>query len=263
MSRLEIHQFPFVFDKNYGVLIHCSETGQTASIDAGVAETHQAALDEKGWDLTHILVTHHHRDHVSGVVELKENNGCAVIGPDYVARTRIAAIDQRVKDGDTFHFGGHLVRVIHAPGHTEELVMYYFESQGIIFVGDALFGMGCANGFETTAQVFQQSLQKIAALPAETIVYCGHEYTQENGQFAIQVDPTNEALRSRIEEIAPLRAADMPTVPFALAAELATNPFLRLHNKEIRKNLGMEDATDAEVFNELLRLRSVWSESLE
>ena len=257
MSKLEVYQFPYVFDDNYGVLLHSPETGETACIDAGVADTYQEALAKTGWDLTHVLVTHHHRDHVSGLVELKENNGCKVIGPDYVGKGKIPAIDQRVKDGDTFTFGGQQVRVIHTPGHTMDLVTYYFEEQGAIFVGDAVFAMGCGKAFEGTAQMIWQSLQKILELPEDTLIYCSHEYTQENGQFAIKVDPNNKALQARIEEVDQLRAKDIPTVPFTLATELATNPFLRPQDVELRKQLGMLDATDEEVFVEVRRLRDV------
>ena len=257
MSKFEVHQFPYVFDDNYGALIHCPETGETACIDAGVTDTYQAALDEKGWDLTHILVTHHHRDHVSGLVELKENNQCKVIGPDYVGKGKIPAIDQRMRDGDTFTFGGQQVRVIHVPGHTMDLVMYYFEEQGRIFVGDTLFAMGCGKAFEGTAAMIWQSLQKLIALPEDTIIHCSHEYTQENGQFAITVDPNNEALKARLVEVDELRAKGLPTVPFTLATELATNPFLRPHDKAMRQHLSMESATDEEVFVEVRRLRDV------
>ena len=257
MSKLEIYQFPYEWDDNYGVLLHSPETGETACIDAGVAKTYQAALDEKGWDLTHILVTHHHRDHVTGLVELKEATNSKVIGPDYIGKGNIPAIDQRVRDGDTFTFAGQTVRVIYVPGHTMDLVSYYFEEQGAVFVGDTLFAMGCGKAFEGTAEMVWESLQKLMALPEDTIIYCSHEYTQENAQFAITVDPTNKALQERIEEVDRLRAADIPTVPFTLATELATNPFLRPNDKAMRKHLQMEDATDEEVFVEVRRLRDV------
>ena len=257
MSKLEVHQFPYVFDDNYGALIHCPETGETACIDAGVAKTYQEALDEKGWNLTHILVTHHHRDHVTGLVELKENTGSKVIGPDYVGKGHIPAIDQRVRDGDTFTFAGQQVRVIHVPGHTMDLVMYYFEEQGTIFVGDTVFAMGCGKAFENTEKMVWQSLQKLLALPDETIIHCSHEYTQENSRFAIKVDPDNEVLQARIVEVDRLRAAGTPTVPFTLAVEKQTNPFLRPNDKKMRKHLGMENATDEDVFVELRRLRDL------
>ncbi|RVU85782.1 hydroxyacylglutathione hydrolase [Leucothrix sargassi] len=257
MSQLEIFQFPYVFDDNYGVLLHSPETGETACIDAGVAETYQEALDAKGWDLTHILVTHHHRDHVSGLVELKENNNCKVIGPDYVGNGKIPAIDQRVRDGETFTFAGQTVRVIHTPGHTMDLVTYYFEEQGIIFVGDALFAMGCGKAFEGTPQMIFKSLQKIASLPPETLIFCSHEYTQENSRFALSVDPTNEALKARIALVDQMREEDQPTVPFTLETELATNPFLRTQDEVMRKHLGMEGASDEAIFVEVRRLRDL------
>lgn len=254
MSTLEIHQFPFTWDDNYGVLIHSPETGETACIDCGVAEAYQEALDEKGWNLTHLFITHHHADHTSGVLALKAATNCQVIGPDYVGGSPIQGIDQRVKDGDTFQFAGHEVQVIYTPGHTMDLINYHFPADKLIFVGDTLFAMGCGKHFEGTPQMIWESLKKLHALPSDTLIYCSHEYTQENAGFAIQIDPDNEALKARIKEIDRLRADDLPTVPFTLATELATNPFLRANDPGIRQQLGMEDAPEVDVFTEI-RLR--------
>jgi len=232
MSKLEFFQFPYVFDDNYGVLIHSPDTGETACIDCGVAETYQQALDEKGWKLSQIFVTHHHRDHTSGVLALKG-----------------------VKDGDVFQFAGHDVHVLYTPGHTMDLINYYIPSCGVIFVGDTLFAMGCGKAFEGTAPMIWESLKKLHALPPETMVYCSHEYTQENAGFAVTVDPDNEALKARVQEVDRLRAQDIPTVPFSLATELATNPFLRANDPGIRKHLGMEDAPEVDVFSKIRELR--------
>ncbi len=254
MSAFEIHQFPFEWDDNYGVLIHSSDTGETSCIDCGDAVAYQAALDEKGWNLTHIFITHHHADHTTGVLELKANNDATVMGPDYLGANPIEGIDQRLQDDATFQFGGKEVRIIHTPGHTMDLICYYIPEDGVIFVGDTLFAMGCGKHFEGTPQMIWESLKKIHALPPETLIYCSHEYTQENAEFAIQIDPANEALKARMVEIDRLRANDLPTVPFTLATELATNPFMRANDEGIRKQLAMLDAPEADVFTEI-RLR--------
>jgi len=255
MSQFEYFQFPYDWDDNYGVLIHSPETGETACIDGGIAETYQQALNEKGWTLTHLLITHHHPDHTTGVMALKEATHCHVIGPDYLGGRPIQGIDQRVKDGESFIFAGKEIQVIHTPGHTMDLVNYYIPEDGVIFVGDALFAMGCGKVFEGTPAMVWESLKKIQALPEETLIYCSHEYTQENAQFAQQVDPTNKALHTRIAEVDRLRAANLPTVPFTLATELATNPFLRANDANIRQQLGMIDAAEVEVFTELRQRR--------
>ena len=255
MSKLEFFQFPYVFDDNYGVLIHSPDTGETACIDCGVAETYQQALDEKGWKLSQIFVTHHHRDHTSGVLALKEATGAKVTGPDYLGANPIKGVDVRVKDGEIFQFAGHDVHVLYTPGHTMDLINYYIPSCGVIFVGDTLFAMGCGKAFEGTAPMIWESLKKLHALPPETMVYCSHEYTQENAGFAVTVDPDNEALKARVQEVERLRAQDIPTVPFSLATELATNPFLRANDPSIRKHLGMENAPEVDVFSKIRELR--------
>lgn len=251
MSAFEIHQFPFEWDDNYGQLIHSPETGETASIDCGDATAYQAALDEKGWSLTHIFITHHHADHTTGVLELKEKNDATVMGPDYLGANPIKGIDNRLKDDATFQFGGKEVRVIYTPGHTMDLICYYIPEDGVIFVGDTLFAMGCGKHFEGTPQMIWESLKKIHALPAETLIYCSHEYTQENAEFAIEIDPDNEALKARIVEIDLKRAADLPTVPFTLATELATSPFMRANDAGIRKQLNMAGVSEVDVFTEI------------
>lgn len=255
MSQLAFYQFPYDWDDNYGVLIHSPETGETACIDGGIAETYQQALDEKGWSLTHILVTHHHADHTSGVMALKEANKATVIGPDYVGGRPIEGIDHKVRDGDRIRFAGVDIEVIHTPGHTMDLINYYIPSEGVIFVGDTLFAMGCGKAFEGTPEMIWESLKKLHALPPETLIYCSHEYTQENAAFAIQIDPDNEALKARIKAVDALRAKDMPTVPFTLATELATNPFMRANDAGIRKQLGMKNAPEVEVFTEIRHRR--------
>lgn len=253
MSELQIHQFAVLSD-NYGVLVHDSQSGETAAIDAADSNAILAALGDKGWPLTHLLITHHHWDHVDGLAALKSATGCRVIGPSYAGKGKDGAIeglDATVSDGDTFTFGGRRVEVLHTPGHTLDMVNYYFPDERIVFTGDTLFALGCGRVFEGNARMMWESLQKLAALPPSTHVYCGHEYTQSNAAFALGIDPDNQRLQRRAEEIAELRAASKPTVPTTIQLELETNPFLRSADASIRAHLGMEDAEDWEVFAEI------------
>ncbi len=248
---LEIHQFPCLSD-NYGVLIHDPKTNATASIDAPDADAVNTALVEKGWSLTHILTTHHHADHTGGNLALKEAHGCTIIGPK-PEQGKIPGIDTAVGQGDTVNFGGHTARIFETPGHTAGHISYLFEGAGVAFVGDTLFALGCGRLFEGTAQQMWSSLQKIMQWPSDTVIYAGHEYTLSNAAFALTVDPDNAALKTRADEISVLRAADKPTLPTTLALELATNPFLRASDPDLRATLGMSDAADWEVFAEVRR----------
>ena len=247
MAELQFHQFECLSD-NYGVLVHSPDTGETASIDAPEAMAVERALAEKGWTLTHVLVTHHHADHTQGIAPLKDKYGARVIGPD---NPRIETLDETVGDGDTFSFAGSPVEVIATPGHTLDMVNFHFPQQAVVITGDTLFALGCGRVFEGDFDMMWNSLSKLMQLPAATTIYCGHEYTLANGQFALTVDPGNEALKMRVAEIEKLRAAGKPTVPTRLDVELATNPFLRAADPGIRAHLGMEDASDAAVFAEI------------
>lgn len=249
MADLEIHQFPCLND-NFGVLIHDPESGATASIDAPEAYPIERALAEKGWTLTHILTTHHHQDHTSGNEELKEATGCSIVGPRGEA-DKIPGIDQAVGEGDTFRFGGVEVHVIETPGHTRGHITYFIPSAGVAFAGDTLFALGCGRIFEGTPEMMHASLQKLAALPGDTRIYCGHEYTQSNARFALTIEPDNARLQKRAAEIDALRATGAATLPTTIAEELATNPFMRAHIPSIQKRLGMEGAPVWQVFAEI------------
>jgi hydroxyacylglutathione hydrolase len=163
-----------------------------------------------------------------------------------------------VKGGDRFSLGEETVEVIFTPGHTAGHVSYYFPQSGVVFTADTLFALGCGRLFEAPAAVMFESLKKLAALPADTKVYCGHEYTLSNARFALTVDPTNSALKERATRIEKLRAADKPTLPTTIGEELSTNPFLRWHDPAIRRHLGMEKASDAEVFAEIRKRKDVF-----
>ena len=254
MAKLSCFQFPYGSD-NYGVLLHDAESGDTACIDAGDAEAALEALASNGWTLTDLLITHHHGDHTAGLKTLKDQSGCKVIGPETVGTT-IEGIDEHVSDGSTFEFAGRTVKVLHTPGHTRDMVNYYFADDKLVFTGDTLFSMGCGRLFEGDAAMMLDSVNKLKALPDDTLVYCAHEYTATNARFAQAVDPDNEALKARAEEVTSLRAESKPTVPTLLSLEKATNPFLRVDDGGIRRKLQMENADNAAVFAELRERRN-------
>lgn len=249
MAALQIEQFPCRSD-NFGVLINDPETGATASIDAPEEGPILDALKRTGWSLSHILVTHHHLDHVEANLALKQAFGATIIGPKNEKHV-IPGIDQSVGEGDQFQFGSYTVDVIETPGHTLDHISYYLPQAMTAFTADTLFALGCGRVFEGTPAQMHRSLQKLSALPDETTIYCGHEYTQANADFAVTVDPENRALRERTSHIHSLRAAGKPTLPTTIGIEKVTNPFLRADDRKIRIHLGMQDATDAEVFTEI------------
>lgn len=246
---LQIEQFMCRSD-NFGVLIHDPESGATASIDAPEEGPVLETLKRKGWTLTHIFVTHHHHDHVEANEALKRAFGAEITGPAFEA-DRIPGIERQVSGGDSFSFGSDIVEVIDTPGHTAGHVCYYLPRSGVVFTADTLFALGCGRLFERGPEVMLSSLKKLAALPPQTVVYCGHEYTQANARFAVTVDPDNKALADRAREIDALRAEGRPTLPTTIGRELETNPFLRWSDPAIRAHLGMQSASDAEVLAEI------------
>lgn len=246
---IQIDQFTCRAD-NFGVLMHDSATGETALIDAPEEATILAAIKRTGWKPTLILTTHHHADHVEANLALKQKFNLKIIGPKAEA-DKIPGIDEEVREGDVIKFGGEEIRVIETPGHTAGHVSYHLPKSKIAFTADTLFALGCGRLFEAPPPVMHQSLKKLAELPPETVVYCGHEYTLSNAKFALTVDPDNEKLKARMARIETLRAEDKATLPTTIGEELETNPFLRWDDPSIRKHLGMEKATDAEVFAEI------------
>lgn len=251
MSEIEVHMFPCRSD-NYGVLLHDSDSNLTAAIDTPELEPVRAALSEKGWSLDYILNTHHHFDHVEGNEPLKSEFGCQIIGPEGEA-DKIPGIDKTLAEGDEFEFGAHVIKVIVTPGHTRAPSTYWIPDSNLLFAGDTIFTMGCGRLFEGTPQMMWDSLQKIMALPPETLIYSGHEYTLSNGEFALSIEPGNEQLVARVENVREARRSRLPTVPTTLEEELATNVFLRTSSPEIRTRLDMPDAEAWEVFGEIRR----------
>jgi hydroxyacylglutathione hydrolase len=210
---------------NYAYLIHDKASGKVGIVDPSEPGPVRDALSARGLRLSHIFNTHHHFDHTGGNLELKEEFGAIIIGPRADAE-RIPGIDDAYGEGDNFSFGAQQVRVFDIPGHTKGHIAFYFEAAKAVFTGDTLFAMGCGRMFEGTPPMMYASLCKLAALPGDTRVYCGHEYTQANGRFALHVDPDNSALKARMVDVDRLRAQGLPTIPSTIAQELATNPFL-------------------------------------
>ena len=218
---LQIKQFACLAD-NYGFLIRDPVSGETAAIDTPCVETILGALDGAGWKLTQIWNTHWHPDHTGGNLALKEATGARVIGPKGEAG-RIPGLDQAVGQGDQVRLGEKIADVLDTPGHTLGHIAFYFAQDQAAFVGDTLFALGCGRLFEGTAPMMWASLQKLASLPPATQIYCAHEYTLANGRFALDIDPDNQALIARMEEIEQKRRNGLPTVPTTIAAELAIN----------------------------------------
>lgn len=248
---LEIHQI-LVMEDNYVYLLHDPASGATAAVDPAEAEPVLAALDEKGWHLTHILNTHHHWDHVDGNLALKQRTGCRVYGAER-DRGQIPGLDVGLREGDVVELGQIKARVLEVPGHTQGHLAYWFEDDAALFCGDTLFAMGCGRLLGGSAEQMWNSLDRISQLPPTTRIYCAHEYTQANGRFALTIEPGNLALFARMERVNEARRQARPTVPSLLAEELATNPFLRPESAAIRRTLGLEDAAAVQVFAETRR----------
>lgn len=247
---VHIHQFLCLKD-NFGILIHDPATQATAAVDAPDAAPIRAALAARGWQLTDILITHHHFDHVQGVAGLKAAFPRARITGPAKEAAKIGHLDLIVGEGGEVRIGELATSVIEVPGHTSGHVAYRIEEEDILFAGDTLFAMGCGRGFEEPPRVLYESLMKLAALPGKTQVYCGHEYTLANARFALTVDPDNAALRERAAGVSRLREEGKFALPTTIAIELATNPFLRAGDPGIQASLGMSGADPAEVFAEL------------
>jgi hydroxyacylglutathione hydrolase len=230
---------------NYAFLLHDSESGQTAVVDVPEAGPVLAEMAKRGWTLTHVLLTHHHSDHIDGVAQVVAATGASVTGAAADAH-RLPPLTHAVREGMQVALGAHLARVIDVPGHTVGHIAYVFD--GYAFTGDSLMAGGCGRLIEGTPAQMWDSLQKLAALPDETLICSGHEYTASNLRFAQSIDGANPALLGRIEKVAKARAEGRATVPSKLSGEKATNIFLRAGDPAIKGAIGMASASDAEVF---------------
>ena len=214
-----------ILSDNYAWLLRDDETGFTAVVDPAEQEPIEAAIDALGGRLDVILLTHHHDDHIAAVEPIRAKYGARVIGAANDAH-RLPRLDQAVREHDIVELGAATARVIDTPGHTVGHISYFVEPGAVLLCGDTLFSLGCGRLLEGTAADMFASLAKLAALPPEALVCCGHEYTQSNARFAVTEEPGNQDLAQRAAEVDRLRADDRPTVPSRLAAELVENPFL-------------------------------------
>jgi hydroxyacylglutathione hydrolase len=245
----QIHVFRCLQD-NIGALVHDPNTGACAAIDAPEEGPILAALAETGWQLSDILVTHKHSDHVQAVEPLRQRTGCRLVAP-LKAREAVPHADAYVREGDTVHVGSLQAHVWETPGHCADHVSYWFAADRDLFAGDTLFTLGCGRVLEGTHADLWHSLQRLAALPDEARVFCGHDYTVSNARFALAADPDNEALKARAAEAEAAKAASRFLVPTTIGQEKATNPFLRAGEPALAKAVGKEGAKPVEVFQAL------------
>lgn len=248
---LQIVVVPCLRD-NYAYLLRDGATGTVGLVDAPDPGPIGAALDERGWGLDLLLITHHHPDHIDGVDPLRVRYGCAVVGAA-ADRHRLPTLDRAVGAGDEVAVGESVATVMDVPGHTVGHIAYHFAEAHALFSADSLMVMGCGRIFEGTPGQMWESLRAMAALPDATEVYSGHEYATGNVKFALSVDGDNPALVQRAREIEAMRARGIPTVPARLDLERATNPFLRAADPDFKARNGLETSSDAQVFAEMRR----------
>lgn len=253
----EIVTVPCLSD-NYAFLLHESDSGLTAVIDAPEAAPILAELGLRGWVLDEIWLTHHHADHIQGVDDLKAAHPMATVTGGAADTHRLPPLDRAVGDGDGFDFAGATVAVVDVSGHTVGHIAFHVADAAAAFTGDSLMALGCGRVFEGTFAQMWDSLSKLTALPPETIICSGHEYTAANARFAQTIEPGNSDLISRIHAIDAARAQGRPTVPSRLSDELATNPFLRASDPGVKQALGLQNAPDSEVFAEIRRRKDAF-----
>lgn len=247
---LEIITIPCLSD-NYAYLAHDAQSGDTAVIDIPEAAPILKAAAKRGWKITHVLITHHHWDHVGGLDEVLATFPDARVFGARADLERLPPLHVALDEGDTVSIGAETGTVMDVSGHTLGHIAYYFADSDVVFTADSLMALGCGRVFEGTKPQMWESLSKLAALPGNTVVCSGHEYTQANARFALTIEPDNPALISRCKEIDAARAAGNPTVPSLLSVELDTNPFLRAAIPSLQRHLGMDGADPSQVFAEI------------
>lgn len=246
---LEFETVPCLSD-NYAYLVHDPDTGATAVVDVPEARPILDALKRRDWTLTDVLLTHHHWDHVDGLTELLENAPALVTGAAKDAH-RLPPLDIEVREGDVVKIGNEAGTVIDVSGHTVGHIAFHFPASNLAFTADSLMALGCGRVFEGTMPQMWESLSKLAALPKDTVICSGHEYTMANAKFALSIDPDNPRLISRSKAVEQARSKGEPTVPSVLREELETNPFLRVADPGLQAKIGMEGAEPSDVFAEI------------
>ena len=246
MTALDVELIP-AFNDNYIHLLYGPDGGPVGVVDPGDAAPVVAVLEDRGWTLDAVFLTHHHGDHIGGVGDLRRRYRPEVFGPASEAR-RIADLDRGVAEGDRFRFGEEMVQVFETPGHTSGHIAYWFPQSRLLFCGDTLFALGCGRLFEGTAAQMWHSLGKLRALPDDTRVYCGHEYTQSNARFALTIEPGNADLQARARAIDETRGRGAATIPTTIGDEKRTNPFLRADVPELQTAIGLTGHDPVEVF---------------
>ncbi len=226
---LEVAAVP-VLNDNYVWLLHDPESGETAAVDPSVGDPVLEAAEERGTPITQVLNTHWHPDHTGGNDAIRNATGCRITGP--AEAEKVSRMDRIVAEGDRIAVGNAEAIVWDIPAHTAGHIAFYFEDEGMIFVGDTMFAMGCGRLFEGTAAQMYANMQRIAALPEDVRIYCGHEYTLSNARFAAHADPGNQAVADRLAEVTARRERGEVTLPTTVAEERATNPFVRAENAE-------------------------------
>jgi hydroxyacylglutathione hydrolase len=245
----ELITIPCLSD-NYAFLAHDEESNKTLLVDVPEAAPIQKVLDQTGWELTDVILTHHHADHVQGLDALCRSHPARIIGAA-ADQHRLPPLDLAVSEGDFIEIGSQRGEVFDVSGHTIGHIAVYFKSAKILFTADSLMALGCGRLFEGSPPQMWENLSKLSALDPECLVCSGHEYTAANARFALTIEPQNTELQRRAQSISDRRAQNLPTVPSTLGEELSTNPFLRPDSLDIRNNLRMQNATDAQVFAEI------------
>jgi len=254
MSELEIQLIPCLKD-NYAYAIQDQSSGKTAIIDPSEPSPVMQFLEQKKWRLDYIINTHHHWDHTGGNIAIKEQTKCKIVGPKSDEH-RIPGIDITCSDGEPFMLGNSKSIAMHIPGHTLGHTAFWFPDSKALFCGDTLFTLGCGFLFEGTPKQMWTSLNRLRELPGSTRVFCGHEYTIENAEFALHIDPKNKALQKYVKRANELRNKNEPTVPSLMKDELAANPFLRVDNSSLQQKLSMEGYELFEIFAKIRALKN-------
>ena len=241
---------------NYSYLIFEEETKTVSIVDPSEFISCDKVI-QKYKKLDYILNTHHHADHVDGNIELKKKYNSKIIGYNG-DKDRIPGIDILLKDSQNQKIGNLIFTTIFIPGHTRGHIAFYFRDKKIIFTGDTLFSLGCGRVFEGTHADMFNSLNKLKILPAETKVYCGHEYTKSNLNFCLKYDPNNSSLKKKSSEVNSKIKNRIPTIPTTISEELKTNIFLRLDDSDVKKTLNLKDSSNQEVFSKLRDLKDIF-----